>query len=318
MPDRVLCIKQHFFKLKMQNHNLKFKIGLLVFGLLMFLFLSQVFSGRLILPQTFSFSFVSIHFYGLIMALSVLVGYFYATWSAPRFGFTKEQTENLILYIVPICFVSARLYHVLSEFGYYKNHLGEILQIWQGGMGIFGVMFGGAIGLIILNKTLNLKSSVLNLYDWLAPAVLLGQIIGRFGNLFNYEAYGYPTNLPWKMFVPENFRPIEYAGFSFFHPWFLYEVLGNVVIFLGILYFVRKRKVQNFSIDKAENSNFGALFFSYILWYNALRFVLEFLRIDSTFSGQYRLNAVISLALVILGLIGFLWSRRKSINVQVP
>lgn len=288
----------------------KLFITILLIGLIFFL--SQVFSGRLVLSQTFSIGFVTIHYYGLIMALAILAGYFYALWSAEKFGFTKEQTENLVVWIIPICFIFARLYHVLSEWGYYQNNLPDIFKIWKGGLSIFGVIFGGVLGLIFINKILNLKSSILNLYDWLAPAVLIGQVIGRFGNLFNYEAYGLPTVLPWKMFVPLEFRLEQYRNISFYHPWFLYELVGNLIFFLLVYFYLKSKK---FSSNKVKNFSDGVLFFSYILWYNALRFGLEFLRIDSVFLGNLRLNSAIALALGILGLFGLILTKRKKINV---
>lgn len=133
---------------------------------------------------------------------------------------------------------------------------------------------------------------VMLILDWLAPSVVLGQIIGRFGNLFNYEAFGYPTNLPWKMFVPKNFRPVLFQNENFFHPWFLYEILGNLIILFLLFKVISK---------KYKNSSPGYIVFFYLLLYNSLRFCLEFLRVDSTFIDSFRLNALVSLALVIIG-----------------
>jgi prolipoprotein diacylglyceryl transferase len=101
---------------------------------------------------------------------------------------------------------------------------------------------------------------ILVLLDWLAPSVLLGQIIGRFGNLFNYEAFGYPAGLPWKMFVPEQFRPQELMSYQFFHPLFLYEALGNAIILFTLL-----------KLGKKLPS--GRLFICYLLLYNMLKFI---------------------------------------------
>jgi phosphatidylglycerol:prolipoprotein diacylglycerol transferase len=145
------------------------------------------------------------------------------------------------------------------------------------------------------------QSSILNLLDWLTPSVILGQIIGRFGNLFNYEAFGYPTNLPWKMFVPQMFRPLQYASSTFFHPWFLYEVLGNLITLFLLL------KILPL---KYKKSSPGFIVFFYLLLYNSLRFVLEFLRIDSTFIGWVRLNAAVSLLLVFVSLAGLYYVKK--------
>jgi phosphatidylglycerol:prolipoprotein diacylglycerol transferase len=158
---------------------------------------------------------------------------------------------------------------------------------------------------------------------------LLGQIIGRFGNFFNYEAFGYPTNLPWKMFVPESFRPEEFLQNSFFHPWFLYEILANLFILFLILRFDKLGRsdflaaeldpptagLKQSSLQKSTRPTFqkfregilktlfNNLFFTYLLLYNAVRACLEFLRIDSTFIGSFRLNFLVSVSLVLVCLV---------------
>lgn len=261
-------------------------------------FLSAVFSGKVILPQSISLGPVSFRYYGMILAVAVLSGLLYARKTASAFGYTKEQAENLALYLVPISFVFARAYHVLSDFAYYRMHPLEALKVWQGGLSIYGAVLGGVVTVLVFRKIVNLRPPVLNTFDWLAPSVLLGQIIGRFGNLFNYEAYGYPTNLPWKMFVPEKFRPDGYLSGSFFHPWFLYEAIANLFVFFLLNKFFKK-------------AGTGALFFGYVLLYNIVRFCLEFIRIDSVFIGGLRQNAAVSLVLIILGLAGLIFSHKK-------
>lgn len=136
--------------------------------------------------------------------------------------------------------------------------------------------------------------SLLHVLDWLIPSVVLGQIIGRFGNFFNYEAFGYPTSVPWKMFVPVQFRPEELAQYTFFHPLFLYEALGNALILVVLLGCGRGKKWPA-----------GSLFFLYLFLYNTLRFALEFLRVDSTFLwGFIRLNTLSSAVLCLVGIAG--------------
>ena len=269
---------------------------------MLFWFLAQVFSGQLILPQALSLGPVTIRYYGLIMAAAMLTALLYARKTAAAYGYTPEQAEDLALYLVPVGFVFARVYHVLSEFAYYQAHPLDMLKVWQGGLSIYGAVLGGAVCLWVMQKTRRLKPSLLTTFDWLAPSVLLGQIIGRFGNLFNYEAYGYPTGLPWKMFVPAVFRPENFVESAFFHPWFLYEALANLAVF----FFLKKI---------APKANTGALFFSYVLLYNTARFCLEFLRIDSVFIGNLRQNATVSLGLIILGLLGVIFSQNKPNNV---
>lgn len=252
-------------------------------------FLQLIFSGRLILPQTFRLGPLVVHYYGLIMALAVASGFYLAIKRAPKFGLTIKQAEDILFWVIISGFLGARLYHVLSSIGYYSQHPIDVLKVWNGGLSIYGAVFGGLIAVWFFATSYKLQAT--SLFDWLTPSVILGQIIGRFGNLFNYEAFGYPTNLPWKMFVPEMFRPLQYVQAAFFHPWFLYEALGNLIVLILLLTLEKRRKLFP-----------GALFFFYLLLYNSLRLALEFLRIDSTFLGAVRLNAAVSLFLVLISL----------------
>ena len=246
-----------------------------------------VFSGSLILPQTFSLGFFSIRYYGIIMALAVGAGFYLADSRSERFGIKGAAAQNVLFWIIIGGFVGARLYHVLSSLGYYRENILEIFKVWNGGLSIYGAVLGGLIAVLVLAKSYKLQAT--SLLNWLTPPLVIGQIIGRFGNLFNYEAFGLPTNLPWKMFVPENFRPLAYLNEAYFHPWFLYEQLGLIVILFAI-----KR------MEKPGGFGFPGLFLWYLLLYNTLRFGLEFLRIDSTFVAGFRLNSLVSLILIII------------------
>ena len=266
------------------NKNYGKLIGVVFLLFLFIFFISKVFLGNLILPQSFSLGGLTVRFYGLILALAVGAAYLFAVKRSSKYSISESQAENIIFVVLISGFVGARLYHVFSSLGYYFQNFIEIFQVWHGGLSIYGAVLGSLFGLVLFVKSL---STVLN---WLTPSLLLGQIIGRFGNFFNYEAFGYPTNLPWKMFVPETFRPENFLQSSFFHPWFLYEVLFNLLILFIVL------KLE-------KRVNFKSLFFTYFLLYNAVRLCLEFLRIDSTFIGSFRLNFVVSLILAIGSLI---------------
>lgn len=261
-----------------------------------------VFSGRFILPQSFPFGPIILHYYGLIMALAVGVGFQLAKKRAPKFAIDPKTAEDVVFWLIIGGFIGARVYHVLSAFGYYQDHPIAILKVWQGGLSIYGAVLGGLLSLYLfwrLNKDSPWRPrGILVLLGWLTPPLIFGQIIGRFGNLFNYEAFGYPTNLPWKMFVPENFRPFTHQNSQFFHPWFLYEQIGLLIIFL----IIRKiEKTKNWHPEPLALPGYRAsLFLWYFLLYNTLRFGLEFLRIDSTFISGFRLNSLISLTLILI------------------
>lgn len=290
----------------------------LIFVICLGIFLAYVFSGRLILPQAFSLGPFTVHYYGVIMALAVAGGFYLAIKRTTQYGLEAKQAEDVLFWLVIGGFVGARLYHVFSSIGYYSTHPIDILKVWNGGLSIYGAVIGGLITLLVLKRIFDFKFLILNLLDWLTPSLIVGQIIGRFGNLFNYEAFGYPTNLPWKMFVPQQFRPPQYVYSNFFHPFFLYELLGNAIILFLISYFERSRtrrlqsenqtlwlSVRDFAAQQKLSgrkilASGGSLFFLYLLLYNALRFGLEFLRIDSTFIGNFRLNAMASLLLCLI------------------
>ncbi len=249
-------------------------------------YIFPVFSGRVILPQEFHIGSLVIRYYGVFLALGTVAGFALAFKRAGRFGVTQDQAESLMLWLVVGGFVGARLYHVLSSLPYYLHHPVQIVMVREGGLSIYGTVLGGLFAVWLYRRIRRMPQSLLTLCDWLAPSVLLGQIIGRFGNFFNYELYGYPTGLPWKMYVPAAFRPEVFAGASYFHPLFLYEALGNAFL----LWFLLARETKMKST--------GSLFFWYVLLYNSLRFFLEFLRIDSVFYFNLRVNALVSLALV--------------------
>ncbi len=258
-------------------------------------FLNRIFSGAIILPQVFFIGPLKIHYYGLTMATAVTAGFYLAIKRSGKFGLKVSQAEDLLFWIIIGGFFGARLYHIFSSFDYYILHPVDALKVWNGGLSIFGALLGGFIVLWAYNKLLTTHYSLLAILDWLTPSLILGQVIGRFGNLFNYEAFGYPTNLPWKMFVPYVFRPQGFLVDSFFHPFFMYEVLGGMLI-IFLLFWAE---------DRTYFKRAGRLFFFYLLLYNSLRFGLEFIRIDSVFIGFFRLNSLTSLILCIFALIGF-------------
>lgn len=282
------------------------QIVLLVFLLVGVAYLvSKVFSGAVVLPQTVSLAGFKFHIYGLIMALAVFFAVFYIRSSSRFFGFKAEDVDNNALLVVAFGFLGARLYHVLSSIGYYLKYPLDVLKVWNGGLSIFGALAGGFLGLVLVSRKLPKTNSafvysILNLLDLVAPGVALGQAVGRWGNLVNYEAFGYPTNFPWKMFVPEAFRPMEFVRFEFFHPLFLYESLGTLCIFV-LLYKISRKKAKS-----------GQVFSVYLIGYGLLRFCLEFLRTDSTFIFEgLRLNSVASVMLVVLGLVLRYWILRE-------
>lgn len=259
-----------------------------------------VFPGKLILQPSFSFGPVTIHYYGLVIGLAVLCSWWQLMSSLPKLNLTKPQFENILIVILVSGFLGARLLHVFTDWEYYSQNLLEIFYVWHGGLAIFGGVIGGLLGLVIYNRKY-LHQNLWSLVDWLIPGLVLGQIIGRFGNLFNYELYGLPTDLPWKMFVPQTSQTslFEVAQF-YFHPLFLYESLAGLLILLVLLRYNDLSK--KFGLVKTP----GALFLIWLVLYGITRFFIEQLRIEHSYIAGFNINLIISVGMVLIGVIVYI------------
>ena len=265
----------------------------------------------LILSQGFYVGPLFVHWYGLTMSAAIVAAYAVARLYAERAALvTREQLDDVVFYMVIAGLVGARLYHVLSSGTYYFVHPVEILEVWNGGLGIYGGVALGAAALWWYCRSH--KVSFGSMADIFAVALPIAQAIGRLGNFFNYEAFGYPTNLPWKMFVPFQFRPERYADLSYFHPTFAYEMLWDLAVFASLALLSSKRGRAKIVLQP------GTLTLWYLILYSVGRFFIEALRIDSTFIAvgdwAFRLNQGVSL-LIILAASGILvWRRKKALK----
>lgn len=273
-------MKQNYFK----TITVAIVSGVSFFVVVAFL-LSNFFAGDIVMKQNFHIGPLSLQYYGLLIAIAGTAGYFLAQSRRKLIRISTNKADTIILILVVLGFVGARLYHVVSELPYYLSEPTQIFAVWNGGLSIYGAMVGGFVAILVCYKYFLKapeKFSVWQVLDWLVPSLALGQIIGRFGNFVNYEIYGTPTSLPWKMFVPEQFRSSPYELNSFFHPLFLYESAASVVILVLLL----KLKVKP-----------GTLFLTWLFLYNIVRFLLEQIRVGSVMYGGVRVNALVSLAL---------------------
>jgi phosphatidylglycerol:prolipoprotein diacylglycerol transferase len=208
-----------------------------------------------------------IRWYGILIAIGVMMTIAVAIVEARRRGENQEHVLNAALIVVPMGLIGARLYHVIDQWDLYRQD--PALIIGGAGLGIFGAVIGGAIGLIIYTKWK--KLSTLRWMDIVAPGLILAQAIGRWGNFFNQELYGYPTDMPWAIYIDPAHRLPGYESFSRFHPLFLYESLWN---FLGFIFLmILSRKFKNRLLD-------GDIFFFYAIYYSVGRFFLERFKID--------------------------------------
>jgi phosphatidylglycerol---prolipoprotein diacylglyceryl transferase len=243
---------------------------------------------------------LAIRWYGLLIATGVMLGTTLAHREAIRRGQDPDTLLNLIVAAVLSALVGARLYYVLFNWEYYGAQPAKILAIWEGGLAIHGGLIAGAVATVLYCRSTRLP--VLVTTDILAPGVAVGQAIGRWGNFFNQEAFGVPTDLPWGLYIDPIHRPVLLKQFDYFHPTFLYESLWNLLVF-GLLWFGLRKRLEGRP---------GSLTLCYLGLYSVGRFFVEGLRIDSLMLGQLRIAQVVSLALVVVAGTGLaLMGRRR-------
>jgi len=243
-----------------------------------------------------------IHLYGLIVTLAVFVGFAIVYFRATSYRIKKEDVLDLpLLLVIPVLF-GARAYHIFHYWDFYINNPGQIVAFWQGGLGIWGALIFGLATLIFWTKVKKIK--LLSLLDLLAPSVVLTQSIGRLGNFFNLEAFGPPTTLPWRIYIPPSTRPPQYFQNEFFHPTFFYEAIADFLIFLILIFSARKFK----NIP-------GLTFFLYVMLIGVVRFGLEFLRVNTWSFGEIKVAQVLAFSAILAGF-GFLILKFRSFDVK--
>ncbi len=242
---------------------------------------------------------IVIRWYGLLIASAVLLGVSLSQYLAKRRYVNPDLISDLSIWLVVGAIPAARLYYVLFQWSEYSQHPERIIAIWQGGIAIHGAIIGGIIAALIFAR-LN-KISFWQLTDLVAPSLILGQAIGRWGNFFNSEAFGSPTDLPWKLYIPPDHRPVDLVDFEYFHPTFLYESLWNLMVFALLLTLFFR------ALSKQSSLKVGTLFLVYGIAYSLGRFWIEGLRTDSLMLGPLRMAQMVSLGGMTLGLLGLTW-----------
>jgi phosphatidylglycerol:prolipoprotein diacylglycerol transferase len=250
---------------------------------------------------------IAIRWYGLLIASAVLIGVTLSQYLAKRRNVDPNLVGDLAICLVIAAIPCARLYYVLFEWEQYAQNPLQAFAIWKGGIAIHGAILGGIVAAIIFARIQ--KVSVWLLADLVVPSLILGQAIGRWGNFFNSEAFGRPTDLPWKLYIPPQQRPLEFINYDYFHPTFLYESLWNLMVFaiLMTLFFRDLKRKPHLKV--------GTLALVYMVAYSLGRFWIEGLRTDSLMIGPLRMAQIISLVEITLGLLGLAWLylRRRSL-----
>jgi len=234
--------------------------------------------GRVIDPVAIEIGPLQLHWYGIIIASAVLVAGLLGTRIARRLGENPDDGWSMLIWVVVLAVAGARIYHVIHEWErVYANDPLLIPQVWRGGLGIPGVIAGGALAVFLYTRVRGLNTA--RWMDIMAPPLLLGQAIGRLGNFVNQELYGPPTTLPWGIpidavhrigpWMDLNAYPVATARF---HPLFAYEAVLNLIGLAVLLVVIRRFAPRLFA---------GDIFLMYLMWYGAVRTVLEPLRTEN-------------------------------------
>ena len=222
-------------------------------------------------PASFSFSLFghefTIYMYGIVMAAAFLAAVFYASRKAPKLGIKSDDVFSLVLWVLPLAIVGCRIYYVIAQWDEFKDDLISILYIWEGGIAMYGGTIAGALTIIIWSKCKKIPFPAT--LDMGGSALILGQVIGRWANFVNREAFGYQTDAFCRMGLTRPGHETVYV-----HPTFLYESLWNLVGFLIINFFWYRKDHRKYD---------GQIFLFYVFWYGTGRAMVEGLRTDSLY-----------------------------------
>lgn len=228
-------------------------------------------------PIVFTIGSLPVHWYGLILGFGALVGLFLAIQEGKRFNIPQEFFMDLLLLGVPSAIIGARIYYVAFKWEDYKDNFIDVFKIWNGGIAIYGALIGAIICGIFYFRYKGYP--FWRIVDICAPGLLAGQMIGRWGNFVNQEAYGGVVEesfLRDKLHLPDFIVNQMYIGDAFHHPTFLYESLWSLLGILMLMVLRRQKFVRA-----------GEIFLSYFIWYSIGRFFIEALRTDSlAFNGS--------------------------------
>ena len=258
------------------------------------------------------FGGVEVRWYGIILTLGIIAGLGYALFRTKTEGISADDILDYAIWTILLAIIGARLYYVLTTLKdaagdpNYESFL-DVIAIWNGGIAIYGAIIGGALALFLVSKVKKYnKTQMLKVFDMVAPGVMLGQIIGRWGNFCNGEAHGIETTANFFLRMGlKGYADTPYlTKFTYYHPTFLYESLWNLLGFVLINIFYKKKKFD------------GQILLMYLAWYGLGRMFIEGLRTDSLYIGVFRISQVVGfLCFVICG--GLLaWLLIRAYRVQ--
>jgi phosphatidylglycerol:prolipoprotein diacylglycerol transferase len=241
----------------------------------------------------------SVRWYGLMTAIALVVALWLLDRQARAEGLPPDDVIGCAAWAAVTGYIGARLYEVVFSWDYYGRHWDKILAVWEGGLAIHGgLIVGGIVGAAVAARR---GLPVLRTFDLVGPAGAMAQAIGRWGNFFNEEAFGRPTDLPWGLYISPARRPAEFKDAERFHPTFLYESLWDLVVFALLVWWIRPR----------WHDRPGGVFFWYIGLYSVGRLFIEALRVDSFWAGSYRVAQIASFAGILFAVVGLIWVSRR-------
>ena len=244
----------------------------------------------------FSIAGIEVKWYGILITIGICLALFmFYRYAKNKEGLPEDHLYNLALITVPVSIVGARVMYVVTEWDRYRGDFLKMINIREGGLAIYGAIIFGIITVYTYSRIT--KLSTLKLMDAAAPAVMIGQAIGRWGNFMNAEAYGYSPGvetLPWRMEITDSLGRVTVA-----HPTFLYESLWNVVGFLLLHFLADKRKYD------------GQIALGYAAWYGLGRSWIEGLRVDSLYWGPFRVSQVLAAVTCVAAVSILIWQSRK-------
>ena len=240
-------------------------------------------------PSSFSIGSLDIHFYGVIIALGLVLAVIYGMRRQKEFGMRGDDIIDGVLWIVPVAIIFARLYYCVFEWEHYASNPISILYIWNGGLAIYGGVIGAALGVIVYCKIKKLSLGAV--LDLVALGFLIGQAIGRWGNFMNREAFGAVTDSFLKMGL---FNTVT-GAVEYHHPTFLYESLWNAAGFVALHFLSKKRQYD------------GQIALGYVAWYGLGRAMIEGLRMDSLYWGPFRVSQMLAAVTCVIAVAVLAW-----------
>ncbi len=240
-------------------------------------------------PRTFPLGPLTLHLYGLVIAVGLLLAVLYCSRRCKQFGLKQDDLLDGVLWVTPFAIICARIYYVVFTWEAYADNPISALYIWEGGLAIYGGVLGAVLGIAVLCRVKKLKFAAV--MDLVLMGFLIGQSMGRWGNFFNREAFGAPTDSFFRMGLYNSAT----GNWEYYHPTFLYESVWNLAG-LVLLHFLSKKRRYD-----------GQIALGYAAWYGLGRAIIEGLRMDSLYWGSFRVSQVLAAVSCVIAVGVLLW-----------